>query len=290
MKTGFVCVYGRANAGKSTIINKCLGFKLLPVSSKPQTTRDDVHAIYNDEDSQIVFTDTPGIFKPHGKLGSILLRDAESAKEGVDLIVYVIDAGEVPDFTLAQTLAKQAIPVIIAFNKIDRVKLSIGEERLSRYQSFLPKAEVIRMSAKDGYGIKELLGAIKKHLPEGEPYFPTDIVSDRPKEFIISEIIREKCMRLLDKEVPHSIFVDVEKVEEENEEMHVYATIIVEKESEKPIVIGKQGKMIAQISRYSEDSLASYFGVKAHCDIHVKCIPDWRNSDKYLRQFGYEDK
>lgn len=290
MKTGFVCVYGRANVGKSTLINKCLGFKLLPVADKPQTTRDNVHAIYNDEDSQIVFTDTPGVFRPHGKLGSILLRDAESAKEGVDLIVYVIDASEVPDFTLAQKLAKEAIPVLIAYNKIDLVSADIGEERLARYLAFLPDAKVLRMSAEKGYGVKELLVEIKERLPEGEPFFPTDIVSDRPKEYIISEIIREKCMRLLSAEVPHSIYVDCQKVEETEKEITVYADIIVEKDSEKGIVIGKSGKMLSQIRRFSELSIQSYFGLKTFCELHVKCIPDWRNSDKYLRQFGYEEK
>lgn len=290
MKTGFVCVYGRANVGKSTLINKCLGFKLLPVADKPQTTRDNVHAIYNDENSQIVFTDTPGVFRPHGKLGSILLRDAESAKEGVDLIVYVIDASEVPDFTLAQKLSKEQIPVLIAYNKIDLVSVEIGEERLARYLAFLPDAKVFHMSAEKGYGVKELLDEIKDRLPEGEPFFPTDIVSDRPKEYIISEIIREKCMRLLSAEVPHSIYIDCQKVEETEKEMTVYADIIVEKDSEKGIVIGKSGKMLSQIRRFSEMSIQSYFGLKALCELHVKCIPDWRNSDKYLRQFGYEER
>lgn len=290
MKTGFVCVYGRANVGKSTLINKCLGFKLLPVADKPQTTRDNVHAIYNDEDSQIVFTDTPGVFRPHRKLGSILLRDAESAKEGVDLIVYVINASAVPDFTLAQKLAKEEIPVLIAYNKIDLVSADIGEERLARYLAFLPDAKVLRMSAEKGYGVKELLDEIKERLPEGEPFFPTDIVSDRPKEYIISEIIREKCMRLLSAEVPHSIYVDCQKVEETEKEITVYADIIVEKDSEKGIVIGKSGKMLSQIRRFSELSIQSYFGLKTFFELHVKCIPDWRNSDKYLRQFGYEEK
>lgn len=287
-KVGFVCVYGRANAGKSTIINKCLGFKLLPVSSKPQTTRDNVHAIYNDEDSQIVFVDTPGVFRPHGKLGSILLRDAESAKDGVDVIVYVVDASEVPNFELADKLSKQDIPVILAFNKVDLVNAEIGESRLARYLELLPNAKVLRLSAKEGYGIEELLSMLKDYLPEGDIIFPEDIVSDRPKEYIISEIIREKCMRLLKAEVPHSIYVDVKHVTED-EDMEVFADIIVEKESEKAIVIGKAGKMISEITKYSEQSIHSYFGLPVHCEFLVKAIPDWRNQDKYLRKFGYEE-
>ena len=288
-KVGFACVYGRANAGKSTIINKCLGFKLLPVSSKPQTTRDNVNAIYNDEDSQIIFVDTPGVFKPHGKLGSILLRDSESAKEGVDVIVYVIDASEVPNFELANKLASQDLPVILCFNKVDLVNAEIGESRLARYLEILPDCKVIRMSAKEGFGIEELLKEIKSHFAEGDLIFPEDIVSDRPKEFIISEIIREKCMRLLSKEVPHSIYVDMKHVSEDEEGMEIFADIIFEKESEKAIVIGKGGKMISEICRYSEQSVSSYFGMPVRCELLVKAIPDWRNQDKYLKKFGYEE-
>lgn len=290
MKSGFVCVYGRANVGKSTIINSCLGYKLLPVADKPQTTRDNVHAIYNDEDSQIVFVDTPGIFKPHGRLGSILLRDAESAKEGVDLIVYVIDASDREDFTLAENLKNSEIPVLVVYNKIDLVSLEVGETKLQKYMKYFPKSKVIRMEAKSDVGTEELIAEIKKMLPEGFPYFPTDIACDRPREFIISEIIREKCMRLLSAEIPHSIYVDVRKVEDEEDLMTVYADIIVEKQSAKAIVIGKNGSMISKIRKYSEDSLRSYFGVKSAVELHVKFIADWRNSDKYLRQFGYEEK
>lgn len=288
-KVGYVCVYGRANAGKSTIINKCLGFKLLAVSSKPQTTRDNVQAIYNDEDSQIVFVDTPGVFKPHGKLGSILLRDAENAKEGVDMILYVIDASEAPNFELAMKLSKQDIPVVVAFNKIDLCRIDIAKERLKRYQEALPNATFLEMSAKDGYNIDALLDLIKSHLPEGEIYYPLDMVSDHPMEFIVAEIIREKCMRLLEKEVPHSIYVDVRSVDEDEEGMEVRANIIVDKDSEKGIVIGKNGQMISKISKFSENAISGYFAKPCYCDLVVKVIPDWRNSDKYLRKFGYEE-
>ncbi|MBQ8143106.1 MAG: GTPase Era [Bacilli bacterium] len=290
-KVGFVTVYGRANAGKSTIINKCLGYKLLPVSSKPQTTRDNVKAIYNDEDSQIIFVDTPGVFKPHGKLGSILLRDAESAKEGVDCIVYVIDASEVPNFELCQKLQNAEVPIIIAYNKVDLVKANVGEERLARYVSLLPKAKVVRMSAKDNFGIDILLSEIKDTLQEGYPFYGLDMATDRPKEYIISEIVREKCMRLLSAEVPHSIAIDIKSVDYDDEEnvMSVYGNIIVEKQSEKAIVIGKKGAMISEITRYSSQSMASFFGCKVDLNLVVKVIPDWRNDERYLKKFGYDE-
>lgn len=290
-KVGFVTVYGRANAGKSTIINKCLGYKLLPVSSKPQTTRDNVKAIYNDEDSQIIFVDTPGVFKPHGKLGSILLRDAESAKEGVDCIVYVIDASEVPNFELCQKLQNAEVPVIIAYNKVDLVKANVGEERLARYVSLLPKAKVVRMSAKDNFGIDILINEIKDTLQEGYPFYGENMATDRPKEYIISEIVREKCMRLLSAEVPHSIAIDIKSVDYDDEEnvMSVYGNIIVEKQSEKAIVIGKKGAMISEITRYSSQSMASFFGCKVDLNLVVKVIPDWRNDERYLKKFGYDE-
>lgn len=290
-KVGFVTVYGRANAGKSTIINKCLGYKLLPVSSKPQTTRDNVKAIYNDEDSQIIFVDTPGVFKPHGKLGSILLRDAESAKEGVDCIVYVIDASEVPNFELCQKLQNAEVPIIIAYNKVDLVKANVGEERLARYVSLLPKAKVVRMSAKDNFGIDILINEIKETLQEGYPFYGEDMATDRPKEYIISEIVREKCMRLLSAEVPHSIAIDIKSVDYDDEEnvMSVYGNIIVEKQSEKAIVIGKKGSMISEITRYSSQSMASFFGCKVDLNLVIKVIPDWRNDERYLKKFGYDE-
>lgn len=290
MKAGYVAVYGRANAGKSTLINACLGFKLLPVSSKPQTTRDNVRAIYNDDQTQIVFTDSPGVFRPHGKLGSILLRDAESVKEGVDVIAYVVDAKEVPDFSLCEKLRAEKTPILLCYNKIDLVHADIGEERLQRYIDNLPQlAGVVRMSAKDGYGVDDFLKAVKALLPEGERIFPVDMVSDRPRDYIIAEMIREKCLRLLKAEVPHSIYVDVRQIEDSDEEMEVFADIIVEKESERGIVVGHGGKMIGRIRQFSEKTIGDYFGTKAHVDLHVKAVPDWRNSDRYLRKFGYEE-
>lgn len=288
-KVGFVCVYGRANAGKSTIINKCLGFKLLPVSNKPQTTRDNVKAIYNDDDSQIVFVDTPGVFAPHGKLGSILLRTSENAKDGVDLIMYVVDISLPPNFELAYKLQNIDVPVLIVFNKIDLVKANIGEERIQRYLEVLPNSKFIRMSAETNYGVDELLSSLKSMLPEGIEFYQDDIVSDRPKEYVIAEMIREKCMRLLSKEVPHSIFIDLKSVTIEDDLMTVLGNIIVEKPSEKAIVIGKNGKMISEISKFSEQTISNYFGLDVSLNLVVKVVPDWRNDDRYLKKYGFEE-
>lgn len=286
---GVVCVYGRANAGKSTLINKFLNLKLLPVSSKPQTTRDNVNAIYNDVDSQIVFTDTPGVFSPHGKLGSILLKDAENAKIGVDLILYVIDCSEPVNLELANKLKDEKTPIIIAYNKLDLVSLPLGEKRLNEYLKILKDIPYFRICAKDGFGVEQLLTTIKTYLPEGEPLYPEDIVSDRPNEYVISEMIREKCMRLLKEEIPHSIYVDLKNLINEESYMEIYCDIIVEKDSEKAIVIGKNGSMIKQIKQYSKQSIESFFQKSVQLDLNVKTIKDWRNSDKYLKKFGYKE-
>lgn len=289
-KVGYATVFGRANAGKSTLINSILGFNLLPVTSKPQTTRDNVKAIYTDADSQIIFLDTPGIFKPHGKLGSLLIKTAKSALEGVDVIIYVVSAAESPNFELCQLLDKLDTPVILAYNKIDLVTATIGEDRLKRYLSnFKRKIEYLRISAKDNYGVPELIGMIKAHLPEGEEEYSPDIVSDRPMEYVVSEMIREQCMDLLKAEVPHSIYIDVKHIDESSAGIEVIGDIIVEKDSERGILIGKGGKMIAKISHDSEERISSYFGKPVFVKLLVKTIKDWRNDDKYLKRFGFEE-
>lgn len=292
MKCGYVSVFGRANAGKSSIINRCLGFKLLPVSSKPQTTRDNVRAIYTSDDTQIIFVDTPGVFKPHGKLGSILLRDAYNSLEGIDCILFVIDAASKVDLELANKLNNiKDIPIIVCFNKIDLISLNTGLERLTQYQKALSdtNATFIQTSCKDNFNIDTIINKIKEILPERDFEFPDYYVSDRPKEYIIAEMIREKCMRLLKDEVPHSIYVDIKAIEEDDKNIDVYCDIIVEKESERGIVIGKNGKMLKDIRTFSQKSISSYFGLKTHLDILIKCIPNWRNDDKYLKKFGFED-
>lgn len=285
---GIVSVYGRANAGKSTLINKILGYKLLPVSDKPQTTRDNVKAIYNDSDSQIVFVDTPGVFKPHGKLGSILLKESSNSLEGIDLILYVIDISESINLELANKLKNIETPILIIFNKIDLIDINLGEKRIQKYLEVLKDSHYIRTSLKEDFGINEVIDKIKTYLPEGDKIFEDDIATDRTNEYVVSEFIREKCMRLLEKEVPHSIYIEMKNLTIDNERVEVIANIIVEKDSEKGIVIGKNGNMIKKISSYSEQSIQNFFQLPTSVQLNVKTIKDWRNQDKYLKKFGYE--
>ncbi len=290
MKAGFVTVYGKANAGKSTLVNAILKTKIEAVSERPQTTRENVLGIYNDADSQIAFIDTPGIFAPHAKLGSTLLREAERARTSGDVLLFVFAADEGIDKDLVAKVAASKVPVVIAYNKIDTIRADEGENKLIKLRKILPGAQVVRMSAKEGFGIDDLLKVLKELLPEGDKMYPDDIISDRPKEFVYSEFIREKCMRLLHDEVPHSIYVDLKAVEDEPEGISIRADILVERESEKAIVIGNNGKMIAQISKFSEDAIQGFAKKPVFVRLLVKVVPDWRNDTAFLKSHGLSGK
>ena len=287
MKVGFCSLYGLANAGKSTILNAILKTKIEAVSEKPQTTRENIQGIYNDEDSQIVFVDTPGLHDPHKKLGQLMLQEAKSALYDVDAIIYVIDASKRVDKKTANRLATLDTPIILAFNKIDLIKFEQGQEKIKEYKEILPNADVVELSAINKAGIEQLVSTVKKYLQEGTPYFPHDMISDHPEEFIYSETIREKCMRLTEDEVPHACHVEIKHVEEEDNLLIIRADIIVERESEKAIMIGRQGKMISKIRRYSEEALKGFLGRPVSLDLLVKVVPDWRDNPKYLRRYGY---
>ena len=290
MKVGFCALYGLANAGKSTLLNSILGVKVEATSSKPQTTRENIQGIYNDDDSQIVFIDTPGLHNPHKKLGSLLLKDASEAVQSVDVIIYVIDASLKVNYELCSYLSEVNAKVIACFNKIDLINLEEGQEKLKKYKEVLKGADFVEISALKKFGIDTLINTIKKYLDEGIPYFPKDMLIDHPTEFVYAEMIREKCMRLLDQEVPHAIHVEIVQVEsgENDEGIVISANIIVEKESEKAIVIGKGGKMISKIRHLSDHSISLFTMDDVALELYVKVVKDWRNDFRYLKKYGYE--
>lgn len=291
MRSGFVTVYGKANAGKSSILNRILGFKFEAVSERPQTTRENVLGIYNGEGVQICFIDTPGIFKPHASLGANLLRKAESGRRDCDALLFVFASDEGIDKDICEKVRTAGKPVVLAYNKIDKIRADEGENKLKKLLKLLPEdTHVIRCSARDNFGMDDIVKALTELLPEGEALYPDDIVSDRPREFVFAEFIREKCMRLLHDELPHSIYVEIKSVEEEDEGIAIRANILVERESEKAIVIGKRGAMIAKISKYSEDAIKGYVGKPVYVRLLVKVAPDWRNDDRFLQQHGLSAK
>jgi len=289
MKTGFCALYGLANAGKSTLINAILKIKVQAVSDKPQTTRENVQGIYNDDDSQIVFVDTPGLHVPHKKLGQILIRDAEQAKAGVDILIYVVDGKERVNERLCDSLNKLEIPVIVAFNKIDDINIEEGQFKLRAYKQLMPKAEVLEISALKKYGIDDLIALIKTHLPEGVPFFPKGQLLDHPTEFVYAEMIREKCFRMLKQEVPHAIHVSIthQEIDEKTGHKVIFADIIVEKKSEKVIVIGHQGQMISKIRHLAQHSISIFNMEPVELELYVKVVEDWRDNARYLSEYGY---
>ena len=288
MKVGFCCLYGLANAGKSTLLNSILGVKVQAVSNTAQTTRENIQGIYNDDDSQIVFIDTPGLHSPHKKLGELLLKDAYQAKENVDVLVYVVDSTSKVNETLCAKLASYNAPIIIAFNKIDVCDLDKGQFHLDGYKKLLPQAEIVEMSALKKINVDQLINKVKSHLQEGEPYFPQDQLIDHPTRFVWSEMIREKCLNYLTQEVPHEIHVEIINTEENEDGLTIFADIIVEKPSEKAIVIGKKGQMISKIRRHAEHSISIFMQEKCKLELYVKVEPNWRNLASKLKEYGYQ--
>ncbi len=287
MKVGYCCLYGLTNAGKSTLLNNILGFKLQAVSKTKQTTRENVQGIYEDEDSQIIFIDTPGIHSPHKLLGQKMVQQAKQARYGVDVIVYVVDATRRVNEVMCDDLKKIGVPIIVAFNKIDIADFEKGQLHLQAYKQLLPDADFIEISALKKFNIEDLIKLIKSHLLEGEKIYVDDVVSDHPMRFFYSEKIREACLKKLQEEVPHSINVEIMKIEEGETDLKIYADIIVERSSEKSIVIGKRGQMIGEIRRMSQREIERFTGKQCDLELFVKVEKDWRDSSSRLKEYGY---
>lgn len=287
-KCGNVTIYGRANSGKSSLINRILKIKVQAVSEKPQTTRENINCIYNDEDSQIIFCDTPGLFTPHRRLGSILLKESNAAKLYTDALVYVVDITLPINNSFKSDLETITCPVIIALNKSDLLNEKDIQDKINQYKAICgDNIKVVSVSAKEDTNINLLISQIKEYLYDEEPLYPTDMISDRPASFIYSEIIREKCMRCLEKEIPHSVLIDIVDLNEDDTTLEIYADLYVEKESEKGIVLGKKGSKIKQIISYSENALHGFTHKKVTIDILVKVEKSWRDNSLFLNKHGF---
>lgn len=293
MKSGFVSILGHPNVGKSTIINGIVNHKISIVTDKSQTTRNIIRGIYNAEDCQIVFIDTPGIHKPHAKLGEEMNNMAYSSAHDADVNILVVDASkpfdESDDFLLEHLDIYHA-PLIVVFNKIDQARIVQVEKLKSIYSQKCPKSTFIDAVASERFNLDLLIETVKKLLPEGPKYYTGDEKSDRDEVFQIKEIIREKVLKTLRDEVPHSIAIYVHNVEWENNPVEIKADIIVEKDSQKGIVIGAGGKRIKDIGLKARRDIEKLLNKHVYLELFVKVENDWRNSDKMLETYGYKNK
>lgn len=283
---------GRPNVGKSTLTNGLIGEKIAIMSDRPQTTRNKIMCVLNTDNAQIMFLDTPGIHKPHHKLGEYMVRTAESTLQEVDVILFVVDAAEkrgAGENYILDLLQKVQTPVILVINKIDKLQDKGRLFKIMEEYSHLYKfAAVVPVSALTDGQFSELVGEITKLLPEGPAYFPDDVLTDQPERVIAAEMIREKVLRLTRDEIPHSVAVEVEEFKERDEEnVYIRATIFVERDSQKGIVIGAKGGLLKKIGQQARADIENLLGCKVFLDLWVKVKPDWRNQDKALKQFGY---
>ena len=293
MKSGFVSILGHPNVGKSTILNGIINRKISIVTDKSQTTRNVIKGIYRGKDSQIIFIDTPGIHKPHAKLGVEMNNMAYSSAHEADVNILVVDASkrfdDSDEFLLSHLDINNA-PLVIVFNKIDKARITEVESLKAIYRQRLPESHFIDTVASERFNLEELIATVEKLLPEGPEYYPGTEVTDKDEIFQIKEIIREKILKTLRDEVPHSIAIYVNNIDWEENPLHIHASIIVEKDSQKGIVIGANGKRIKEIGLKARKSIEKLLDKHVYLELFVKVQSDWRNNDELLEAYGYKNK
>lgn len=292
-KSGFVALVGRPNVGKSTLMNRLIGQKVAITSAKPQTTRNKISGIYTEDDMQVVFVDTPGIFKSHSDLDEYMDKASLSSLKDVDLVMFMVDAKEAGkgEEYVAGLLKDLDIPVFLVINKIDQVHPNELLPIIDSYQAVGKFAEFLPISARQGNGVDDLLKTLKDYLPEGPQYYASDEVTDRPEYFVVAEMIREQILRLTDQEVPHSTAVWVDQMNQRiNGKLQIDATIFVEKDGQKRIIIGQRGSMIKQIGMRSRKEIENLLGEKVNLKLWVKVRRNWRQDLAFLKSIGYDKK
>ena len=291
-KSGFVSIVGRPNVGKSTLLNHILETKLAITSPTAQTTRNTIQGIYTDEQSQIIFMDTPGIHKPQDGLGSFMNTNALNSIYGVDIVLFIAPANEKigrGDRFIVERLKEADGPVYLILNKIDLLSKDELIAKLQQWKALFDFKEIIPISALNGDNVKHLIEVIQSDLPEGVMYYPKDHITDHPERFIMAEFIREKILYFTHEEVPHSVAIVIEKMEEDDQGVHVMAAIVVNRPSQKAIIIGKQGSMIKKIRQNARREMKRFLQTPVTLELFVKVEKDWRNKQKYLREFGYDE-
>lgn len=290
-KAGFVNIIGNPNVGKSTLMNAFVGERLSIITSKAQTTRHRILGVVNGEDFQVVFSDTPGIIKPAYELQSSMMNFVKSAFEDADILLYMVEVGEqeLKDESFFNRIIHANIPVLLLLNKIDTTNQEMLEEHLDYWRSKVPNAEIYPISAINYFNVREVFDRIVQLLPECPPYYPKDTLTDKPERFFVNEIIREKILLHYKKEIPYSVEVVTEEFYEEEDIIRIRSVIMVERETQKGIIIGHKGLAIKRVGMEARREMERFFGKQIHIQLYVKINKDWRSNQQMLRKFGYND-
>lgn len=292
MKSGFVSLVGRPNVGKSTLLNSILGMKIAITSDVAGTTRNIIQGIYNDEDSQIIFVDTPGVHKPQNKLGSYLNKKAYTMSDDVDIVLFLIDAstsfGKGDKFILDR-IKELNKPIFLLLNKVDKIPKEVLLEKIMKYKDLYDFAEIIPVSALKNDNVDDLIKTLKKYLKSDIKYYDDNTITNVSRNFIIAELVREKVLYLTKEEVPHSVTCLVENYTEEDNHINISVLIIVDRENLKKIIIGHQGNMIKEIGKRARIDIENFLGKKIYLETYVKVVKNWRDKEKYLQEFGLDE-
>lgn len=293
MKCGFVSLVGRPNVGKSTLLNNLLGMKLAITSNVSGTTRNVIQGIYNDDDSQIVFVDTPGIHKPTHKLGSVMNKKAYNNTEGVDVILFLVDIdkgfGKGDSFVL-EKIKNKNVPVFLLLNKIDKIKNKEKLlEKINELQKLYDFAEIIPISAMKNDNVNVLIDCIKKYLDDGDRIFSEEDLTNVSTRFIMAELVREKILELTREEIPHTVTCYVENYEEDDNVVHIQVLIVVDRDNIKKIIIGKNGSMLKEVGKRARIDMEEFLGKKVYLETYVKTLKNWRDEVKYFQELGIEE-
>ena len=290
-KAGFVNIIGNPNVGKSTLMNAFVGEKLSIITSKAQTTRHRILGIVNGDDFQVILSDTPGIIKPAYELQTSMMDFVKSAFEDADVLLYMVEIGEkaLKDEAFFKKIENSKIPVLLLLNKIDTSEQQVLEEQIQHWQSLLPKAEIHPISALENFNVQEVFERILELLPEGPPYYPKDQLTDKPERFFVNETIREKILLHYKKEIPYAVEVETEEFLEDKDIIRIRSVIMVERDTQKGIIIGHKGSALKRVGMEARKDLEKFFDKQVHIELYVKVNKNWRSNARQLRRFGYNN-
>lgn len=291
-KAGFVNIIGNPNVGKSTLMNAFVGERLSIITSKAQTTRHRILGVVNGEDFQVVLSDTPGIIKPAYELQASMMDFVKSAFEDADILIYMVEIGEkdLKDEAFFNKIIHSKIPVLLLLNKIDKSNQEQLEEQIALWKEKVPNAELYPISALENFNVKEVFDRIVELLPESPPYYPKDALTDKPERFFVNEIIREKILLNYDKEIPYAVEIETEEFIEDEDIIRIRAVIMVERDTQKGIIIGHKGAALKKVGIQARQDMEKFFGKQIYLETFVKVNKNWRNDPRQLRRFGYNNK